>query len=222
MNRNSTVVVYDYKYDATRLWWAFLVYGTDIRVLDGGFVAWETYCKSKSAHLHAVCNICCGDQLLCSPGCTDQRKRPRGNWQAEEKKESFFADQATVRSASVSLNPPLWDVRTEDEHTGKLCMMYAKWGGKIANSTRIDWFAFTHSNTTKKWLTAKEAKRSAKQLGLQNTENLFYCHSGVRTTQIIFACHVLLGWELPLLRNFDGSWIEWSADNPQPTESLSE
>ena len=39
---DSHVVVYDEKYDATSLWWAFFLYGkTDVRVLDGGFTAWK-------------------------------------------------------------------------------------------------------------------------------------------------------------------------------------
>ena len=42
INRDSTVVVYDTKYDATRLWWAFTYYGkADMRVLDGGIKAWK-------------------------------------------------------------------------------------------------------------------------------------------------------------------------------------
>ena len=41
IDADSKVVVYDHKYDATRLWWAFFYYGkTDVRVLDGGIKAW--------------------------------------------------------------------------------------------------------------------------------------------------------------------------------------
>src|SRR4030067_386414 len=42
INRDSKVVVYDAKYDATRIWWAFTYYGkSDVRVLDGGVKAWK-------------------------------------------------------------------------------------------------------------------------------------------------------------------------------------
>lgn len=42
VNPGSKVVLYDHKYDATRLWWAFYYYGkTDVRVLDGGIKAWK-------------------------------------------------------------------------------------------------------------------------------------------------------------------------------------
>ncbi len=41
LDPDSKIVVYDYKYDATRLWWAFYSYGkTDVRILDGGIKAW--------------------------------------------------------------------------------------------------------------------------------------------------------------------------------------
>src|SRR5512137_663433 len=39
---DSKVVVYDHKYDATRIWWAFYYYGkTEVRILDGGMAAWK-------------------------------------------------------------------------------------------------------------------------------------------------------------------------------------
>ena len=42
----SKVVVYDHKYDATRLWWAFFYGETNVRVLDGGMKAWNTGYKT--------------------------------------------------------------------------------------------------------------------------------------------------------------------------------
>jgi thiosulfate/3-mercaptopyruvate sulfurtransferase len=42
INRRSTVVIYEDRYDATRLWWAFTYYGkSDVRILDGGIQAWK-------------------------------------------------------------------------------------------------------------------------------------------------------------------------------------
>ena len=38
---------------------------------------------------------------------------------------------------------------------------------------------------------------------------IFYCQSGVRTTQLIFVLY-LLGWDTTKLQNYDGSWLEWS------------
>ncbi len=37
------MVIYEDKFDATRLWWAFTYYGkSDVRILDGGIQAWKT------------------------------------------------------------------------------------------------------------------------------------------------------------------------------------
>jgi 3-mercaptopyruvate sulfurtransferase SseA len=42
INNDSTVVIYDHKYDSTRVWWAFFLYGKrDCKVLDGGFQGWK-------------------------------------------------------------------------------------------------------------------------------------------------------------------------------------
>ena len=39
--------------------------------------------------------------------------------------------------------------------------------------------------------------------------HVFYCQSAVRTTQLIFGmCRA--GWPLESLKNYDGSWVEWS------------
>ena len=39
--------------------------------------------------------------------------------------------------------------------------------------------------------------------------HVFYCQSAVRTTQLIFGmCRA--GWPLETLKNYDGSWVEWS------------
>mmetsp|Transcript_13098 Transcript_13098/g.17246 ORF Transcript_13098/g.17246 Transcript_13098/m.17246 type:complete len:81 (+) Transcript_13098:749-991(+) len=43
----------------------------------------------------------------------------------------------------------------------------------------------------------------------------FYCQSGVRTTQLIFGLR-LAGVAWKHLRNYDGSWIEWSHDTANP------
>ena len=41
-------------------------------------------------------------------------------------------------------------------------------------------------------------------------QHVFYCQSGVRTTQLTFGL-CLAGWPLERLKNYDGSWVEWSA-----------
>ncbi|HZD54956.1 MAG TPA: hypothetical protein VE080_01755, partial [Candidatus Aquicultoraceae bacterium] len=49
-------------------------------------------------------------------------------------------------------------------------------------------------------------------------DQYFYCQSGVRTTQVLFALY-LSGWELSKLHNYDSSWIGWSKDEGLPLEA---
>ena len=42
VDNDSKVVLYDHKYDSTRVWWAFFKNGKkDIRILDGGIAGWK-------------------------------------------------------------------------------------------------------------------------------------------------------------------------------------
>eukprot|EP00966_Prymnesium_polylepis_P184437 4275126-Prymnesium_polylepis.1 len=77
---------------------------------------------------------------------------------------------------------------------------------------RVDWDVFRRPDGT--WLEPADIRqRALEALGgaapTDGQEHVFYCQSGVRTTQLIFAM-VLAGWPLELLRNYDGSWVEWS------------
>ena len=57
------------------------------------------------------------------------------------------------------------------------------------------------------------------RLGMDRSRpQIFYCQSGVRTTQLIFVLY-LLGWDTAKLRNYDGSWLEWSYHPENPIVS---
>jgi thiosulfate/3-mercaptopyruvate sulfurtransferase len=49
-------------------------------------------------------------------------------------------------------------------------------------------------------------------------DQYFYCQSGVRSTQGLFALY-LSGWPLEKLHNYDSSWIGWSKDANLPLEA---
>jgi 3-mercaptopyruvate sulfurtransferase SseA len=46
-------------------------------------------------------------------------------------------------------------------------------------------------------------------------DNIFCCHSGVRSTTGVFVLYVM-GWDPGRLRNYDGSWLEWSYHEGNP------
>jgi thiosulfate/3-mercaptopyruvate sulfurtransferase len=199
VNPNSKVVIYDYKYDATRIWWALFYYGkTDARVLDGGYQAW------KAAGYET-------DFLAGSD------PRP-GTWVAKVTNPSLIADTAEIAKLQYRKDAQLWDNRGNAEFCGKEISKGAFRAGRIPWAVQADW-PLVHNKKTGEWLTAAEVQANMKKLGFNpKKQQYFNCQSGVRTTQWIFTLYAL-GWPMNKLHNYDGSWIAWSKDNNLPIES---
>jgi thiosulfate/3-mercaptopyruvate sulfurtransferase len=208
INNDSQVVIYDHKYDSTRLWWAFYLYGKyDCRILDGGYQGWEAAGYEVSRRT---------------------AKRATGDFTAAKAMKGWTASMYDVH-ACVDGSAQLWDTREEDEWLG------SKLKRGAFSKGRIPWAAYQNWGEFKKKV-SKDAKyptefKSASEVAAvvrgygmdMNKEQIFYCQSGVRTTTAIFSLY-LLGWPVDKLKNYDGSWIEWSyhEDNPsiagKPTE----
>lgn len=194
VSRDSIVVVYDTKYDATRLWWAFTYYGKgDVRVLDGGIKGW------KNAGYPV-------DLLAPSqPGRS-------GTFVAKVALPSFRVDTAAIIEAQNGRKAQLWDNRDIKEFTGEELKKGAHRAGRIPGSSHSDWVLFKKNENQAEWLTAAELKPVLTKLGYDRSkEQYFYCQSGVRSTQALFALY-LAGWPLEKLHNYDSSWIGWSMD----------
>lgn len=194
INVTSEVVLVDRKYDATRLWWLFHYFGKDtgVRLLDGGFAAWVAAGQPVS------------DELPAAP--------PRGNWVAREPDTQMLATRRELLELSAESAPLLWDVRTIEEHEGTALLKGASRPGRIPwTSGRLEWGLFRRDDGG--WESAARIAELAKAaLGANPSDeqvHIFYCQSGVRTTQLIFGM-TMAGWELSRLRNYDGSWVEWS------------
>lgn len=198
VNRDSTVVVYDNKYDATRLWWAFTYYGkADVRVLDGGIKAWR-------AAGHPV-------ELL-APAAPARS----GNFIAKVSLPSFRVDTPEIVSAQHSNKAQIWDNRDLREFTGEELKKGAYRAGRIPGSSHSNWVLFKKKENQAEWLAAAELQPVLHKLGYDRSrEQYFYCQSGVRSTQALFALY-LAGWPLEKLHNYDSSWIGWSKDNNLP------
>jgi thiosulfate/3-mercaptopyruvate sulfurtransferase len=198
INRDSTVVVYDTKYDATRLWWAFTYYGKgDVRVLDGGVKAW------KAAGYPVD---------LLAPATPPHG----GTFVAKVARPSLRVDTPEIISAQNSSKAQLWDNRDQKEFSGEELKKGAYRAGRIPGSSHSDWINFKKKDNQAEWLTAAELQMTLQRLGYdQSREQYFYCQSGVRSTQAIFALY-LAGWPLAKLHNYDSSWIGWSKDKTLP------
>ena len=197
VNKDSKVVVYDTKYDATRIWWAFYYYGkTDVRVLDGGIKAW------KDAGYDTA--------VLASESAR------KGNFVAKVTYPSLRADTPEILALQNSNKGQLWDNRDNKEFCGEDMKKGAYRKGRIAWGKQADWVLFKKKENSAEWITAADAKSVLNRLGVDaKKDHYFMCQSGVRTTQAMFTFY-LLGLPVNKLHNYDSSWIGWSKDSSLP------
>lgn len=196
VNEDTTIVVYDHRFDATRLWWAFYLYGkTDVRVLDGGFSAWK------------------------AAGLPIETKKPAsrrtGNFKGVEPARDWSVDSEFIKRGINNDQIQLWDTRDENEWLGKVQLTGASRKGRIPNAKFWNWASVRMPSG--EFYDAATLTKLVRQHNLDRTKDqVFYCHSGIRATQVIFSLY-LLGWPVSHLHNFDGSWIAWTYDKNNPT-----
>jgi thiosulfate/3-mercaptopyruvate sulfurtransferase len=201
VNADSKVVVYDHKYDATRLWWAFYYYGkTDVRVLDGGLKAW-----TKAGY---------GTDMLASKAPAQP-----GTWTARIAHPTYRVDTPEVMGLKDRKDAQLWDVRGDSEFCGKETKQGAFRAGRIPWGVQADYVLVKTKENDAEWLPAAEAQQAIKKLEMDpKKQQYFYCQSGVRVTQWIITLYAL-GWSLDKIHNYDSSWIRWSMDPKLPIET---
>ncbi len=200
INNDSKVVIYDEKYDATRLWWLFFLYGKeDVRILDGGYYAWK----------EAGYDTAMG-------GSPD--KPNNGTFVAKLARPGAVAGMTDVWRAKEDPDVQVWDTREPDEWSGETKKGKAKRAGRIPWSTFQSWKEFRTkvSDQPTAFKPAAEIQKVVEKFKMDpNKEQIFYCQSGVRTTTAIFTLY-MLGWDAEKLRNYDGSWLEWSYFEENP------
>lgn len=190
----SKVVIVDRGYDATRLWWLFLVFGMRVRVLDGGLAAWRDG-GFPCASSHAP---------RCDPAASTFEARPE-----DGRLIATIQDVLELRDAPTR---NLWDVRSPEEFDGEVCLKGAARPGRIPwCSGRVEHGLFRHPDFGP-WRSGAELRAAA--AAFVDAPHTFYCQSGVRTTQLIFGL-ALDGRAVETLRNFDSSWVEWSMRRPR-------
>jgi thiosulfate/3-mercaptopyruvate sulfurtransferase len=195
IDRGSKVVIYEDKYDATRLWWAFTYYGkSDVRILDGGIQAWKT----------------AGFPVEILPPAAVTKP---GNFLAAVTHPGLRVETSDIAALHDHPTAQLWDNRSLKEFTGEEQKKGAYRAGRIPGSRHNEWVLFKKKENRAEWVTADELKPLLQKFGYdRKKDQYFYCQSGVRTTQALFALY-LSGWPLEKLHNYDSSWIGWSKDD---------
>ena len=197
---DSKVVVYDHKYDATRIWWGFYYYGKkDVRILDGGIKAWTRAGYSTDL-------------------VTGGKAARRGTWTAKVSFPTLRVDTPEILSLQGRADAQLWDVRGDPEFCGNQIKEGAHRAGRIPWGVQADYVLVKMKENEAEWQPAAEVQRTMDKLGFDPGKNqYFYCQSGVRCTNWISTLYAL-GWPMEKLHNYDGSWIAWSLDEKLPIE----
>lgn len=200
IDRDSKVIVYDDRYDATRLWWAFTYYGkSDVRVVDGGIQSW----KAAGYPVHYL------------PAEAPDRS---GNMVARVALPRLRVDTPEIQALPGNPSAQLWDTRGVKEFSGQEQKKGAYRAGRIPGSRHCEWTHFKTRGNHAEWVTAPEMDLLLREFGYDpKKEQYFYCQSGVRSTQALFALY-LSGWPLEKLHNYDSSWIGWSKNAALPLE----
>lgn len=195
IHKNSKVIIWDDRYDATWLWWAFKHYSKrNVCILHGGLQAWRK----------------AGFQLARGPGKTKCNQRT-GDFIARTSGEFPIATLDQVLQTEMVNNAQLWDTRDLEEWLGHKRLKGSPRAGRIPWSRHLPWQAFRkQGRKSSSFRTDAEISQviQAHRIDPSKTQ-IFYCQSGVRTTTIIYALY-RLGWDPRLLHNYCGSWREWS------------
>ena len=188
----ARLVLYDAKggCDAARLWWVLSQYGFHrAQLLNGGIQAWKEI----------------GGALSYS----DKRKNPavfrfrqpvEGNMHISKEELTVLGEDSEI---------VLIDARTLDEYNGKRQKKGSARAGRIPGSVRVDWTEAVDYHGSMKFKSLEELDSLyGNIIPSKATPVVTYCHSGVRSAHTTFVLTQLLGYKN--VRNYDGSWTEWS------------
>ena len=187
----DTIVIYDHKAqcDAARLWWVLKVYGHEnIKLLNGGLTTWNAL----------------GNELSINTEVSDTTA-----YRFHLQPDSSLLALIEAIELMPDSNLLLLDTRGKEEYSGGVHKNGASHAGHINGAINFDWAMAVDYHGTQKFLSAEELKTRYAVIGIDGTKPVItYCHSGVRSAHTLFVLTELLGYRN--IRNYDGSWIEWS------------
>jgi 3-mercaptopyruvate sulfurtransferase SseA/sterol desaturase/sphingolipid hydroxylase (fatty acid hydroxylase superfamily) len=201
VKKDSVVVAYtDGGPEHYRLWWTLReVAGYDVRVLDGGLQRWKAlgHGLAEGGGLEPAA----GDLELAEP-------------QAPHRPE--WAPVAAFRDAHPGA--VLLDTRSAEEFSGKKHHKKAARAGHIPDARHLEWWAIVRdTESDHRLLPPAELTALFARVGVTpETPVVTYCQSGTRSAGTYFAL-AQLGHDT--LRNYDGSWAEYSRLTELPVSS---
>ena len=205
IDENDIVIVYDDMglCDATRLWWVLKTHNFNrTKLVNGGWQAWKETGGQISME---VPEITPSDFKLLEA---------RNN-------ELYIGMEDDSKLLSDEEGVVLLDTRTTEEYSGEFLKKGAKRSGRIPQSHHIDWMnAIDKTNMLKFKSVADLEKIYTPVVHSKDSPIIVYCHTGVRSAHTTFVLTELLGYTN--VRNYDGSWSEWSYFEHLPIEKDSD
>ncbi len=198
INNDSEVVIYSNPFDnwgdEGRMFWMLEYFGhKNLRVLDGGWVKWV---NERRPFEHG-------------------RVTPQpGNFTVKVASYTIIAkDELRALVKQAHPNTMILDARSLEEYLGKEVSGIPR-PGHIPSAIHLAWNGFLNNDATVKDLATIKAGLEEKGLEPGN-EIVCYCTGGVRSSWLYFVLK-LAGYEK--VRNYPGSWWEWSRDFACPVE----
>lgn len=169
----------------------------DAGVLDGGFSAWN-----KAGYTV--------DDKVPSPEPANFEVKPN---------DEIIATKDDMLAALSNPNVKILDNRDKEEWTGESSSPYGKdfvpRKGRLPGARWIEWYNFMEGKTDLPYFKSPEKIRAmCAEYGLYPDDDIIiYCFKGARVSNTYIAMH-LAGFKH--LRNYLGSWNEWSRDEKLP------
>lgn len=202
ISNDDLIVVYDDKgsLNAARLWCLLKNYDfNSVKILNGGLKSWESIGKKLST------------QPFSYP--------PSQFYLPEKRSENLWIDKNELMDliTDESKNVILIDTRSAEEYRGNQIKKGASKGGRIPTSIHIDWAEAVDLEDSKEFRSIQELEKIYKDLKMSTKDTIVvYCHTGYRSSMTTFVLRELMGFEN--VRNYDGSWVEWSYFDELPYE----
>lgn len=194
---STRVVLYDDRGGllAARLWWMLNAYGhTNVALVNGGWVQWTAEKRPTTTAAGAPINA---------------------RFTATLHRE-WLATIDDVQSGIGKQDTHILDARTVEEMNGSDTRLSSR-GGVIPSSTPVYWEDLLDP-TTKQFKSADALQSIYEHAGVKRTGTVIaYCWVGHRSAVDLFALH-LIGYTH--LRNYLGSWEEWSKRMDLPTQEF--
>ncbi|NEO71673.1 sulfurtransferase [Moorena sp. SIO3H5] len=192
ISQETTVIAYgSYPGTGAFIFWFLKLFGHQkVYVLNGGHQKWVAEGR---------------------PVTSDLSNFPPTSYQTTSPNPDLRVFQAEVQASLEKTDCVVLDVRTPQEFSGEIFMMKppegAERGGHIPGAVHLENTDTLNEDGTFKSVEELHALYSS--LGVTADKEIFpYCAIGARSASTWFVLKYLLGY--PKVRNYDGSWNEWS------------